>query len=424
MPAATPRQNERRYLWTLATWLFLALCLFAVIHLLAPVCNSATGGTASLSAAPGLAPPGADPATNAAAELAAATERRKVEEARALAKVRLQRLRQRGDEVLGLCGQFELACDEFAGLAAGLLADQRGKRIASDSEAVQAFRSLSQNRRAPRLLAEQVRTNIQTLLQPIDAALKADDSAYLPSDDIAEAITQQQERVASAFEEYQRARRQVDGLVLSTANREPGEMLGTVIQQIEAVEARQQSRAVAVARAEATTEVRQQVAAAEGEKVREIGRSETAKVKAEEDAEQARIDAEARRVRQQGERDRLLKLAKDPAVQARFAPFLAAGRRYPARYEGSVRWLERKPWGRTPPRPVSLKELSTGGVLDSLQNFVVAAASSKSKTGAQNDRPHWPMPGTAGDWEPLKADFELFQQLAPVWVELSVIPAD
>lgn len=424
MPAATPRQNERRYLWTIATWLFLALCLFAVIHLLAPVCNSATGGAVSLSPSPSAAPPGADPATNAATELAAATERRKAEESRAIARVRLQRLRQGGDEVIVLCRQFEQECDQFAALTASLLADERGKRVASDVEAVEAFRALIQNQRAPRLLAEQVRANVQALLNPIDAALKADDSAYVPSDHIVAAIAQEQARVTSALEEYQRARRQADGLVLSTSNREPGEALSMVLQQIEAIEARQQSRAVAAARAEATTEVRQQVAVAEGEKVREIGRSETAKVKAEEDAEQARIDAEALRVRQQGERDRLLKLAKDPAVQARFAPFLATGRRYPARYEGSVRWLERKPWGRTPPRPVSLKELSTGGVFDNLQNFVVAAASSKSKTGAQNDRPHWPMPSTVGDWAMLKADFELFQQLAPVWVELNVIPAD
>ncbi|MFN0135689.1 MAG: hypothetical protein ACKVS9_06165 [Phycisphaerae bacterium] len=370
------------------------------------------------------APPGADPATVAVNEFAAATERRKVDEARSLARIRLQRLRHSADDIVELTKAFEREHDEWASLTTALLIDERGKRLAADADAVQAFRTLTQIKRPGRILATQVREQLATLTTPLDAALKADDSAYLPSDELAAQIDRDEQRVTDAMGEYQRPRSQIEGLVSATAGRTGTDTLAAVIERFNATEARSQASAIAVEQRQATIEVRQQVAEAEGTKVREIGKSETERVKAEEDAEQARIGAEALRTRQQGERDRVLKLAKDPAVQARFAPFLSPGRRYPARYEGSVRWLERKPWGRTPPRPVSLRELKTGGVLDNLQCFVVAATSSKSKTSAQNDRPHWPMPTTQAEWEKLQGEFELFQQLAPVWIELQAMPSE
>lgn len=424
MAAATPNQSERRYLWTLAAWLFAALCLFAAIHLLAPVCNPTMAGPIPSAIAPIAAPPGAEPVTVATSELALATARRQAEEAKALAKTRLQRLRHSADDVIALAAQFEREHDESAAVVPTLLTDERGKRLSTDPDAVQAIRSISQAQRAPRTLAEQVRQNVATLIEPVDAALKADDSAYTPSDALSGQLEEETKRINVGLEDIRRVRRQIDGLILATATRAPGEPLAVVIQRMEAAEARLQANAVAAERTTATSEVHQQIAQAEGDKVREIGNAETARVQAEADAEQSRIRSEALTVRQQGERDRLLKLAKDPAVQARFTPFLSPGRRYPARYEGSVRWLERKPWGRTPPRAVSLKELSTGGVLDSLQNFVVAAASSKSKTGAQNDRPHWPMPVSQSEWAARETDFTLFCEVAPVWVELGLIPTE
>lgn len=421
MAVLSPRQTERRYLWTLATWLFLALCLFAVIHLLAPACSS---NAAPSDLANYAAPSGADPAATVANELAAATERRKAEEARSLARIRLQRLRHSAETVIELTKSFEHECDEWERLTTALRADERGKRLATDLDAVQAFRSLTQIQRPGRMFGSQVREQIATLIAPLNAALQADDSAYSPSDALATQIESEGQRVQDALGKYQRSRTQIEGLISATAGRTGTETLAGTVERLNAVEARSQASAIADARQEATIQVRQEVAAAEGTKVREIGKSETDRVKAEEEAERARIDAETLRTRQQGERDRLLELAKDPAVQARFAPFLSPGRRYPARYEGSVRWLERKPWGRTPPGPVSLRELSTGGVLDNLQSFVVAAASTKSKTSSQNDRPHWPMPTTPAEWDACRADFALFQELAPVWVELSIIPAD
>lgn len=424
MPAASPSQSERRYLWTLATWLFAALCLFAAIHLIAPACNPTAVGPNPNAIAPIAVPPGAEPATVATSELALATARRQAEEARALARTRLQRLRQSADDAIALTRQFEREHDEWAALMSTLLTDERGKRLSADPDAVQAIRSMAQVQRAPRALGEQVRQNAATLIEPVDAAMKADDSAYAPSDALSAQLEQETKRINAALEDIRRVRRESDGLVLATATREPGESLGTVIGRMEAAEARLQANAVTAVRTAATSEVHQQVAQAEGDKVRAIGDAEAARVQAEADAEQSRLRTEAFRVRQQGERDRLLKLANDPAVQVRFAPFLNPGRRYPARYEGSVRWLERKPWGRTPPRAVTLKELSTGGVLDNLQNFVVAGASSKSRTGAQNDRPHWPMPTTPAEWDACQADFALFQDLTPIWVELKIVPTD
>lgn len=424
MAAATPSQSERRYLWTLAIWLFVALCVFAGIHLLAPVCNSKTVAPISSAIAPIPAPPGAEPAIVAANELALATARLQAEEARALARTRLQRLRQSADDAIALTRQFEREHDEWAALMSTLLTDERGKRLSADPDAVQAIRSMAQVQRTPRALGEQMRQNVATLIEPVDAAMKADHSAYAPSDALSGQLEEEAKRINAVLEDMRRLRRQIDGLILATATREPGESLGIAIQRMEAAEARLQANAVAAVRTAATSEVHQQVAQAEGDKVRAIGDAEAARVQAEADAEQSRIRAEALQIRQQTERERLVKLAKDPAIQARFTPFLSPGRRYPARYEGSVRWLERKPWGRTPPRAVTLKELSTGGVLDSLQNFVVAAASTKSKTSSQNDRPHWPMPTTPAEWDACQADFALFQELTPIWVELKIVPAD
>lgn len=423
MSSLTPRQTERRYLWTIVTWLFAALCAFALIHMLAPVCNSTnTASSGSLSAveSPHLV---ADDAANVINEQISATARRAAEEARARSRVRLQQLQHEANNILVLTKTFERKHDEWTALAGALLNDERGKRLATDTDAVQTYRALTQTVRPVRLLAEQVRERIATLMQPIQAALATDDSAYAPSDGFVELLERERQLITSATEGYARAHAHLEGLLFAVAQRTGTETLATVIERQAAAEARAEAGAVAVARGEAIKEVRQNTAEAEGTKVREIGRAEVERVKAEEDAEQARIDAAALRIRQQGERERLLMLAKDADIQARFAPFLATGRRYPARYEGSVRWLERKPWGRTAPRPVSLRELKTGGVLDNLECFVAAATSCKSKTGAQNDRPHWPMPSSI-EWDTRRADFQLFQQLLPVWVELQIIAAD
>lgn len=417
--------SERNYLWTIVTWLFVALCFFAVIHLLSPMCNSTytPGVPPAASAVPPQASAGGG-IPDVVNEQAKATARAQAEEARARSRARLQSLQHECENVVALSKEFEREHAEWTMLAEALLTDERGKRLATNLESVDAFRALSQAARPPLAVAEQVRERIATLSGPLQSALKADDQAYMPSEDFVALLERERELITSATASYTHARNYVDGLLAATAQAHGSETLAAVIQQRAAREARTQAMATAAARGEAVVEVQQQLAVAEATKVREIGRTEADRIRSEEDAEQARIDAEAIRIRQQAARERQVKLANDPDIQARFAPFLTPGRRYPARYEGSVRWLERKPWGRTAPRPVSLRELKTGGVLDNFESFVIAATSSKSKTGSQNDRPHWPMPATAAEWEARRADFKLFQELIPVWVELSSIPSE
>lgn len=413
---------ERNYLWTIVTWLFVALCLFAVIQLLAPMCNAAHH-----SGQPHAVADTASSTVEAPAALtderAAATARLADEEARARSRARLCALQHQAKQIAALTRAFERQHDDWNTLASAVLTDDRGRRLASDPDAVLAYRSLTQIARSPRNLADQVRERLAILLQPVQSALAAAESAYMPSDDFGQLIDSERKLILAASESYAQAHRRLEGMLAASAERTGTATLAEVIRQQMAAEARAETAAVAAATGAAAVQVRESLAEAEGTKVREIGQSEAARIKAQQDAEQARIDAHATRIRQQGERERLLSLAKDPDIQARFAPFLIAGRRYPARYEGSVRWLERKPWGRTAPRPVSLRELKTGGVLDNLDCFVAAATSSKSKTGAQNDRPHWPTPSPA-EWDARSADFALFQELLPVWVELHVIAAD
>ncbi len=424
MSSLTPRQTERRYLWTLVTWLFCALCLFALIHMLAPACNSA--GTTADGTFSALEP-AAGASTAAAAitnEQAVATARRFADEARARSRARLQQLQHTADDLLALTRTFERKHDAWSALSSALLTDERGQRLATDADVVQDYRSLTRIARPARNLAEHVRERVETLMQPVRAALTANDSAYIPSEGLVELLERERQSVTAAIDSYSRAQEHLEGLLAALVHQTGTETLSAVIERVVAAEARAQAGAVAAARIEAVQETRKNLAQAEGAKVRGVGQSEVERIQAEEDAEQARIDGESLRIRQQGERERLLKLAKDADIQARFAPFLASGRRYPARYEGSVRWLERKPSGRTAPRPVSLRELKTGGVLDDFDCFIAAATSSKSKTSAQNDRPHWPMPAAPTEWQSLRRDFELFQQLLPVWVELRIVPAD
>lgn len=420
MALLTERQNERRYLWMIVTFLFFALCLFAVIHTLAPVCNSSV--ISERVAAAMDEPPG--PLDEALTAQATASARHAAEAARAQSRVRLQFLLHHAAETLNLTKGFEQAQADWTTLTSAVLTDERGKKLATDANAVDAYRSLIQASRPEHMLAEQVRERIATLTRPLQSALEADDVAYVPSDDFVALLERERELITSATASYTQARTYLEGLLTAAAHSTGSQTLAAAIEQRVAQEAGTQAMATAAARGEAIVEVRQQLASAEATRVREVGRSEADRIRSEEDAEQARIDAEAIRIRQQAERERQLKLASDPDIQARFAPFLASGRRYPARYEGSVRWLERKPWGRTAPRPVSLRELQTGGVLDNFESFVIAASSSKSKTGSQNDRPHWPIPATAAEWESRRADFQLFQELIPVWVELRSIPSE
>lgn len=429
MTTSNRHDTERRYLRTIVMWLFVALTFFAFVHLISPAC-SGRPQTATLSTAPvPLAQPTAESpavttvAQEAAAALvdsqAAATALRVAEEARALSRSKLQHLRHQADDVLQLSNVFEQECDRWYALASEILSDERGKRLATDINAVQAYRALTAVERPDRAAATQARARVEQLTKPVDAAIQADDSAYMPSPELVAALNAEQRQVAQAADLFRRATAQLEGLVAAAQGNAGDETLAAVIQSLIAEEARAEASAVATAREEAMRTVRQQLAEAEAAKVREIGNSEVQRVRAEQSAAAKRLDAEAIRTRQQGERDRLRQLAADPDIQAKFAPFLSPGRRYPAQYEGSVRWLERKPRGRTEPRPVTLRELEGALILERFENFVAAATNSKSRS--TNDRPPWPLPTSSADWDRYRQEFELFQQLVPVWVETQVI---
>lgn len=429
MTTSNRHDTERRYLRTIVMWLFVALTFFAFVHLISPAC-SGRPQTATLSTAPvplaqraAESPAVTTVAQEAAAALvdsqAAATALRVAEEARALSRSKLQHLRHQANDVLQLSNVFEQECDRWHTLASEILSDERGKRLATDINAVQAYRALTAVERPDRAAATQARARVEQLTKPVDAAIQADDSAYMPSPELVAALNAEQRQVAQAADLFRRATAQLEGLVAGAQGNAGDQTLAAVIQSLIAQEARAEANAIAAAREEALRVVRQQLADAEAAKVREIGNSEVERVRAEQSAATKRLEAQATLTRQQGERDRLRQLAGDPDIQAKFAPFLSPGRRYPAQYEGSVRWLERKPRGRTEPRPVTLRELEGALILERFENFAAAATNSKSRS--TNDRPPWPLPTSSADWDRYRQDFELFQQLVPVWVETQVI---
>ncbi len=107
--------------------------------------------------------------------------------------------------------------------------------------------------------------------------------------------------------------------------------------------------------------------------------------------------------------ERLAALASDPDLKKEFAPFLAPGLFQPTdtnHFQGKNR-IE---------GPISYRLLQKKGGTTDVKIFVAVATSNLDQ-----NRPRWKKPTTKQEWEEAEKRLQLFNDLAPTWVELKLL---
>lgn len=325
-------------------------------------------------------------------------------ERRTLNRLELQAARQKMEGVRSTLGEVEAQLMAWEREVRVLLTDERGRRIAVEPERVEKFAALF--RQETLWTPDQVATSkekLRLLFEPVEAAIKEDTGDYAPSQDWTGHLDREDWALKAAIKAYADTRRSIELLAREAPNA-PGPT--TLADAIAAFDQR-------LAR-ERTERIEAEIRAERDKKTEELAKAEAEKVKAEAEQQKAGIDLARNR-----------KLAEDPAIQAKYQPFLAKGRWRFGHAELNRMWID------GPSEMNSYNTLVKLGITTDLQTFVSAgcgkARSSKGFAYIQqyhkNDRPLWttPYPKTDADWDYYRKLFEEFQQLAPIWRDMGLL---
>lgn len=302
-----------------------------------------------------------------------------------------------------------------------LLENELGRRIALDPDGVETLAILLAK---PRISQEDARRMLERIradqVVPLAAMLQ-----HEPVGQPDPARIAQIDQVTSAAEGelacYRELTAQFKALADKARNSTQSAEL-TLAGAIEAIEHRhtiEKESAIVSAAALARAEAAQRLASAEREKIQ----AEAAVAEQEKQRQAQAKQLEAKAIADAKQRDRLMRLSRDPSVIAIYSQFLTPGHVSFRISKGisSVRDDIAK--------PLSYSELSRTGVLADWQIFAHLGARQdytygNGNTGfltfgfSSNDRPgNWGYPSTAEEQKEIQARLKLFNQLAPFWIQ-------
>lgn len=351
----------------------------------------------------------------------------------ALTRSRLQKIRSEAEGVLNLIDEIEKEIDVWEKSISPLLTNNEGRALAAKPEFVTVFMSAYDNfNKINAHTTQDVRTRIDEILLPIRENIEKEE-AYLSDENDKEfnnIIEREKEYAKTSFDQLKKDRKMIEVMVRDAKK----DYSGDSITLNDAIEAENQRLSLTRAERlrkvleETREEATKQIEAAAIEKEQAIAKAELKKLEEEKRAELARREAETERFKalkkeevstmqkdtvlqkQKLEKERLMSLASDETVQAKYRPFLAKGNQYLGSARGAFNLKKN-----VLPFPMSYSELIKYGALNDLNNFVNIACSK------QNDRPSWPYPKTEADWEKYKELFKEFKELAPIWLEMGFL---
>lgn len=340
----------------------------------------------------------ASPVDDGAAVLVAAERERQ-----ALAKAKLQSLHDQGEEINGTLKQAEAELTAWREKIEPELKGPKGRALATDADSVRKF---SQVYELPRPTDEEIRAcraRVSTLLEPAGKALSGGAALYVPDDAVGKQLQTERNFAADALRSARNARQTAEALLAEAAAKGPGGSKTLEDAMTQANRSRTEDLAASIAAKEdkARREAMEREADARAHQIEVRSRQ---KVKDIED--ETAINVETAR------RESLLKRAKDPAIQANYAPFLAKGR---ANLGGGTLNAYYDI-----PAAVSLSLIQQRRALDSPSAFANAGAG-KAVGFRHNDRPTWSFPRDEQEMAEMGRRLEEFRELAPVWVELGLL---
>ncbi len=335
-------------------------------------------------------------------------------ERRALAKAELQRLQQEGELVrrtLAECEQEIAAWDREVEPA---LTGNNGQAVAADRESLERFHAVYHQPRIAKSELDACRERLDTILQPVAAAL-ASGTLYVPSSEASAKLSAERKFSETARQSLHEAVRNAVAVIADAQRKATtgDRPLQDAMKELDAQ--RDQARvAVIAAREESAREqATKQIADARAAQARAYGEAEAARIEEETRREIERKKAEDAIKAQSNTRAILEQRAADPVVQSKYKPFLGKGK------FGSDTNV---------PGLLSFNYMNRIGVLSDVKCFVNAGCgrrigvdSGHNAAFTRNDREHWTFPVTEEDWNEYRRRFEEFRELAPLFIELKLL---
>lgn len=332
----------------------------------------------------------------------------------ALAEVTLRSLRDDAAQVLRGIERVVQLRTQWDRDVQALLDNDSGRQLGADADRVRRFAALLHvSLPEPEVLAAQ-QARMEALVTPIGNALSGKLAMFSPDDQFRRQIDAEGQRVREqerALADNARMLAAIVSEVSDSASAPADEPLRVKVDRYEREVAATRLRTIQEAQAE-------------------VERQETARL-AELRAQEARDDA-ARKEREL-EAELRRKRAADPTIQARYRPFLTKGRFI---FNTARNWSyigNPGPDFGDIPAPASLRRLKSIGALNNEFVFWATGAGLQPSEsvakkygyhgqGYGNDRHTWGgWPRTEEEHKMIKEQFQEFQELAPLWIEMGLL---
>jgi hypothetical protein len=267
-------------------------------------------------------------------------------EGRQVLQARLLEISATGTLAVRRADLFAAEAAAWERLTSGIERSEEGRRIAADSEAMVQFAALlGEGRPRPERAAE-LKDQLQTLLMPVEEALKAKNAVYTPAEDLdsqIKAIAQELDQGVLIYGNHNARLKSILAAVPAVAS-SGTPTLGTALAELEQRYAEEENRRVAEAIARVREEEGKKLAAQKADAERMIG-------EAKREAEREATERELRRIRDEQadaarkEQERIaareLQVAREgllaeferdlPQIRRYLAAFLAEGYGQPVR---------------------------------------------------------------------------------------------
>lgn len=338
-------------------------------------------------------------------------------ERRTLALTQLQAARRSGDQALAAVAELESELKTWNEQVAPLLNNEQGQFLAGDATFVKAFDTLFRTERASRDDAQATRQRIDTLLKPIDQALRSEGAVYAPSHQVVPHLEAARDEVRAQAAEYRQARESIQALLADA--RQSGQSspvtLAEAVDRVKMNYAQHRAALIAAARDRVEEENTVKLVALEEEKHRQITEAERVRREAELEAERLKVDTQTRLFQDRARLERIRALAEDPNVRDKYSAFLDPGHILFMKndvYFGKQR-TERKV-------PASLSDLQHNGHLSSAVAFAKAMCG-VGPMSVNDRRTRADYPANEQAWKTYDALYREFCELAPEWVRMGLL---
>ena len=330
------------------------------------------------------------------------------QEALAVAKNMYMELLERGTRVRAELENLAQLHKQWSTEITTLPEGDEGRFIAADPESVLAFRAHSTTMRTiSEVNMSSMATRLDTLLAPVEAAVKSGSIAGTPSAELSEGLAQLAASIAELRKPYEDGLSAVQAITRAANARgtRSDQTLKSALQALEHEEALQRAEIIETARAKAHADVSQKLAAAQEALVRANG-----------DREEQSIRDEAAQVAAQARQEALIAKAKNPETLDRLKPFTSKST-MAFRSPG----YDRFQWepDQTEAVPHSFGALSRYGALEQTDkgikrlHYVVM--------DKRSGRAVWVDAQTPADWSWIKENQALLRELGPTLVELGYL---